>query len=127
MHFPISFNSVSKVVLGVIGCGPRASGVEVDATTVHARLGWSGNVTIPRSSIVAAERVGTVPFWLGIGVHGWAGTWALNGSRTGVVRLTIDGPANGRTLIIPFSPKTLYVSLEDPEGFVSEVSPPLTR
>jgi len=122
MRFPISFGGLSKTVFTLIGCGPGSSGVEVDARTIRARMGWSGSVTIPRESVASIRRAERVPFWLGVGVHGGFGRWAINGSNHGVVQIDLRGPARGRVLVFPFHPKTLYLSLEDPEAFIRATS-----
>jgi len=122
MRFPISFGGLSKTVFTLIGCGPGASGVEIDATTIRARMGWFGSVAIPRESIASIRRAERVPFWRGVGVHGGFGRWAINGSNRGVVQIDLKGPARGRVLVFPFQPRTLYLSLEDPEGFIRAAS-----
>lgn len=123
MRYAISYNAVSRVILSLLGVGPGKSWVDVDDTTVRARLGWSGTVTIPRASITSVERVASVPWWLGYGMHGgFRGTWALNGSNSGAVKLTTSEPASGKVLGLPVRVRTVYFSLEDPEGFVAEVN-----
>jgi hypothetical protein len=124
MRYQISYNAPSKAILGVIGAGPGKAWVDVDAGAINAKLGWASTVTIPRASIVSVARVERVPRWLGFGMHGTGfGTWALNGSHNGVVKLTFSEPASGKVLRFPIRPKAIYVSLEDPDGFIADVSP----
>jgi hypothetical protein len=124
MRYTISYNTLSKAVLGVLGAGPGRSGVEVDGDAIRARVGRAGTVTIPRASIVAIERVDRVPWWLGYGMHGgFGGTWALNGSSSGAVKLTMREPATGKVTGFSVRPRTIYFSLDDPEGFVADVAP----
>lgn len=127
MRFPISFNGPSKVLLGALGAGPAKSWADVDADTIRARVGWVGNVEIPRSSVRYVERADRVPRSLGYGVHGWGtGTWALNGSNDGAVKLTLSEPARGKVAFFPMRPTVLYLSLDDPDGFVTAVQPTAT-
>lgn len=122
MRFPISCNAFTRILFTLIGSGEGKSWAEVTADTVCARLGWSGHVTVPRSSIASVERVDKVPWWLGAGMHGnGSGTWAINGSGKGVVKLVFSGAATGRVLIFPIRPTALYLSLEDRDGFIAAI------
>jgi hypothetical protein len=124
MRYAISYNAPSKVILGLLGAGPGRSAVEVDNDTIQAKIGWAGRVTIPRASVVSVERVDRIPWWLGYGMHGGiGGTWALNGSNRGAVKLTLREPASGKVTGIPVHPRTVYLSLEDPEDFIAAVAP----
>lgn len=120
MRFALSFNTFTKVLFTVLGAGPGHAWAEVKAGTVRAQLGWSGHITVPQSRIASAERVDSIPWWLGFGMHGnGSGTWAINGSSDGVVKLTFSEPANGRVLIFPIRPRALYLSLEDRDSFIA--------
>ncbi len=77
MRYHFSFNVPSRVILGLLGSGPRQSWIDIRPDEVHGQLGWMGDVTIPRVSIVSVERVDRVPWWLGLGLHGFFGTWAF--------------------------------------------------
>jgi hypothetical protein len=57
-----------RVLLIVLGMGPRFSRVVLDDRRVRVRMGWAFRSSIPRASITGAERrEGPVG---GIGVHG---------------------------------------------------------
>ncbi|MCC6705858.1 MAG: hypothetical protein IT334_13350 [Thermomicrobiales bacterium] len=56
---------------------------------------------------------------MGWGVHGWRGKWVVNGSDDGIVKLTISPQIHARTLIFAITLRELYLSLEDPEGFLA--------
>lgn len=124
MRFPISFNIPSKVALGILGMGPSRSWADVKPDAIHARMGWGGDVTIPRQDIATVEKIDQTPWWLGFGVHGMFGTWALNGALTGAVRIRMKKPAKGRVMFFPVRPHTIYFSLESPDEFVFEVRQP---
>lgn len=124
MRFNISYNPPSRIILTLLGAGPGHSGVTVSGDSIDARLGWVGGVRIPRSTVIAAERVNRIPWWLGWGLHtGFRGMWALNGSSTGAVLLTLEEGASGRVLGMPIRPRKVYLSLEDPDGFLAAVRP----
>ena len=57
----------------------------------------------------------------GIGAHGWRGTWLVNTTRRGVVRLELDPPARATVCGVPVQVKVLRVSLAEPESFLSSV------
>jgi hypothetical protein len=57
----------------------------------------------------------------GIGVHGWAGRWLVNGSTKGVVAIDIDPPARGYVMGFPVRLRQLAVGLADPEGFLAAI------
>ena len=51
MRYHISFNVPSRVILGLLGSGPRQSWVDIRPDEVHARMGWLGEFTIPRAGL----------------------------------------------------------------------------
>ena len=118
-EFPIRYG-VFRPLLSLVGAGPRVSGVTVDGDRLRVRMGWSFRADIPLASITGAEPLkGLVG---GIGVHGWRGTWLVNGSAKGVVSVHIDPPAPARVLGVPVKLKTLQVSVEEPEEFLAALS-----
>jgi hypothetical protein len=122
MRYHISFNVPSRVILGLLGSGPRQSWVDIRPDEVHARMGWLGEVTIPRVSIVSVERVKNIPWWLGLGLHGFFGTWAFNAALGNAVKITARSGARGRILVFPLRPHTIYFSLDKPDEFVHELT-----
>jgi hypothetical protein len=118
MKFAISFNPLFKPLATILGTGPGQSGVEVEADRIDVRMGWAFRAGIPRASIRKVEQVDRIPALMGLGVHGWRGTWAVNGAQRGAVKITIDPPADARVLLVPVKLRELYISLEQPEAFV---------
>jgi hypothetical protein len=92
--------------------------VTVTETDVHVRMGWAFDATIPRARITSAARA-TKPAMFGWGVHGWNGRWVVNGSDSGIVRLTIDPPILTRMLIFALRPRELFISLDEPDRFLT--------
>lgn len=118
-EFPISYG-VFRPLLSVMGGGPAFSGMSLDGDRLRVRMGWMFRADIPVASITGAEpHRGLVG---GIGVHGWRGTWLVNGSAKGVVSVHIDPPAPARVLGVPVKLKTLQVSVEEPEEFLAALS-----
>jgi len=111
---------VFRPLLSALGAGPGVSGITLDADRLRARMGWTFRADIPLASITGAEPLkGLVG---GIGVHGWRGTWLVNGSAKGVVSVHIDPPAPARVLGVPVKLRTLQVSVEEPEEFLAALS-----
>jgi hypothetical protein len=118
-EFPISYG-VFRPLLSVMGGGPAFSGVSLDEERLRVHMGWMFRADIPVASITGSERHrGLVG---GIGVHGWRGTWLVNGSAKGVVSVDIDPPAPARVMGVPVKLKTLQVSVEEPEEFLAALS-----
>jgi hypothetical protein len=58
----------------------------------------------------------------GIGVHGWRGTWLVNGSAQGLVGFDIDQKLNARMLGLPAHLLHLRISLAQPGNFLQRLS-----
>ena len=109
-----------RVLLSVMGLGPAFSGVKVSDRVVRVRMGWAFRAKIPVESIVSAGvdhgRVG------GIGVHGFAGRWLVNGAASGLVAIEIKPRARAWMTGFPIRLRRLRVSVVDPEGLVAALS-----
>lgn len=109
-----------KWLLALLGMGPGVSRVETGPTVLRARMGWAFRATIPIASVRGVER--DRDMWWGIGVHGWAGRWLVNGSVRGIVRVEIDPPGRAWVVGVPVRLRQLFVSLEDPDGFIAAMA-----
>lgn len=119
--FSISFHGATRTFFQLLGIGSGRSGVTVTPESVHVKMGWAFDGVIPRTQIVSAEKA-KKPVMLGWGVHGWCGVWAVNGSDDGIVRLRIDPPIHARMLVFAIRPHELYISLDDPDGFLAALN-----
>lgn len=120
MRFRIRYGSL-RLLLSVLGLGPRWSRVVVGDREIEVVMGWAFRATIPRASIRSARRGADAA--ASIGVHGFGGSWLVNGALGGIVELTIDPPAHA--VVIGFYPTrvgTLRIGLEDPAAFVSALT-----
>jgi hypothetical protein len=121
IRYGFSYTSFTRALFTLFGIGPERSSVEVDRDAVRVRMGWSFSIEIPRGAIRSITRE-KKPFGYGAGVHGWRGRWVVNGSNDGVVRLVLDPPPAGRMLVFfTVRPRELYLSLEDPAGFIASL------
>ena len=121
MRFPIKFSPVNALFLRGLLLGPNSAYVEVGADSVEARMGYAFRGSIPLKSITTTTKLGKVPWSYGIGVHGWGGHWVVNGTLHDLVRLQIEPPAKAQVLGVPVKLKDLWVSLEDPDGFLAAI------
>ena len=114
-RFSIRFTGPNKA-MAVLGLRPSNSDVVVGPTEVTIRMGWAFRATIPLGAIASAtaddDRV------LGWGVHGWRGTWLVNGSSSRIVRIDVEPTVRGRVVGIPVTIRCVRVSVEDPDGLI---------
>ncbi len=108
----------------LLGSGPGRSGVLVGADQLRVRMG-DFRLTVPRSQVRSVARSdadlhGTT------GIHIGHGRLLVNGGPDGLVELTLDPPLRtGRGLSTLFTRARvdrLVLSLDDPEGFVAELT-----
>jgi hypothetical protein len=114
--FEISYTPALRPLFGILGIGPRYSRIEVTGQRVRVQMGWAFGAEFSRSAIRSLEPDGDrVTGW---GVHGWGGSWLVNGSSSGLIRFELDPPAPARAVGIPVGLEVLRVSVEDPEGLL---------
>ena len=114
--FPIRYG-LFRPLLSVVGAGPAFSRVDIDGDRLRVRMGWTFRADIPLTSITGAKRFTGLAG--GIGVHGWRGTWLVNGGIRGIVEIAVDPPARARVLGVPVRVKVLQVSVESPEELIA--------
>ena len=114
-RFPIRFTGLNRamVLLGVV---PEYGRVEVDEGELRVRMAWLFSLDVARTNVQSAALDGG-RMW-GWGAHGWHGTWLVNGSSSGLVRLELDPPGRGRVMGIGVEVRVLRVSVEDPDGLI---------
>ena len=119
--FAIKYGRFNETLLRIFGMGPALSEVTVTDDHLHVHMGWGFDGDIPRSQIVSVE-ASKKPLFAGWGVHGWRGTWTVNGSSSGIVKITIEPPVHVRTIVFAIKLRVLYVSVDDPEGLISALN-----
>ena len=116
-RFPIRFTGANKamVLLGVV---PEQCRVEVDEGELRVRMAWLFRLDVParRRALGRGVATGGCSGW---GAHGWRGTWLVNGSSSGLVRIELDPAGRGRVVGRWQSEvRVLVVSVEDPDALV---------
>lgn len=114
--FPIRFTGLNKAMV-VLGMSPRNSRVDVGDDRVRIRMGWAFRLAFDRADVAAVAPDGS-RVW-GWGVHGWRGSYLVNGSSSGIVRIDLATTAKGRLLGIPVKVRTVRVSVDDPDALVA--------
>ena len=118
-RFPIRFTGFNRA-MALFGIAPSRCRVEVDEAQLHVSMGWAFEMRAPLADVRAAtldhDRV------LGWGAHGWRGTWLVNGSSTGLVRIDFDPRARATTTGFSVGVRVLRVSVEDPQRLVAALA-----
>ncbi len=119
-EFQFSYAPGVRWILSLLGSGPASARVTVEPTQVRIRFGWSFQMTFARDAVIGAGHA-QKPFGAGMGVHGWKGRWVINGSNADIVRLTFRQPERARVIGFPVKPREIFLSLEDPDGFLAAI------
>ena len=100
-RFPIRFTGLNKAMV-VLGITPKSSRVEVGQDELRVTLSWAFKLVVPRAAVRSAvpdhDRV------TGWGAHGLRGTWLVNGSSSGIVRIELDPAGTAHTQAGPPKP-----------------------
>ena len=100
-----------------IGLGPKNSDLQVENGNLHVKMGWGFVADIPLTSITKAEASNARVYTAGVHVLG--SRWLVNGSRNGLVALTIEPPAEAKVWRKSVKVGTLVLSVTDPAAFIA--------
>ncbi|HTQ18277.1 hypothetical protein [Mycobacterium sp.] len=100
-----------------LGVGPKNSELRVEAGNLHVKMGWAFTADIPLASITKAEPSNDRVY--STGVHGLGSRWLVNGSRNGLVALTIEPPATAKVWRKSVTLGKLLLSVTDPDAFIA--------
>ena len=87
---------------------------------IQVRMGPFFRVDIPVERLTSVE-VGRPSLWAGIGVHGWKGSWVVNGRIGEAAILEIDPHVRGWICSFPCRVHRLALGVTDPERLVDEL------
>ncbi len=119
-RFPIRFTG-ANALMGLVGMTPSRCWVDVDEHHLAVRMGMWFELDTERTVVRAAEPDhGRVMSW---GVHGWRDRWLVNGSSSGLVRITFEPSVRAWMGPVPLRVRILRVSVDDPEGLVAALAP----
>jgi hypothetical protein len=100
-----------------LGLGPHNSELRVEAGNLRVKMGWAFTASIPLASIRSAEASSERVFEAGL--HGSRNRWLVNGSRKGLVKLTIDPSARAKVWRRSVTVSSLVLSVTDPEALIA--------
>jgi hypothetical protein len=122
MRFPISIthNFLLEPVLATFGVNRENSFVEIDAESLHVKMGRWFDERVPLSAI-AALAPADWPWWGGLGVKLAHHGVAVVGSTEGVVNLRLDPKVKMRVLV-SVEAEQLWISLDDRDAFTLALS-----
>jgi hypothetical protein len=119
-QYAIRVDPAFRGLFAALGAGAQHDVVELEGTTIRVRLGWLFKASIPRAAVVTAQHHADMSG--GWGAHGWRGRWLVNGSSAGIVELDLEPRQRAWLLgIWPLTLRVLYMSLEDPDGFLAAI------
>lgn len=122
--FPILVTQFSQVLMIPFGVTRRRAFAELHDGELHVRFGPMFDERFPLDNIEAVE-VSIWPRWAGVGPRtDFRGRVGLVGSYSNTVRLTLKEPMAVHLFLLPVTCRKLYLSLEDPDAFVREISKP---
>ena len=119
-RFPIRFTG-ANALMGLVGMTPSRCYVDVDEHHLRVRMGMWFELDTERTVVRGVEPDhGRVMSW---GVHGWRDRWLVNGSSSGIVRVTFEPSVRAWMGPVPLRVRILRVSVDDPDGLVAALAP----
>ncbi len=118
-RFPMLISSLGHLFLIPFGVTGRRAFLQIADGQLHVRFGPIVDHRFPVSEVEEAAVV-QWPRWAGIGPRfNLRGAVGLVGAYANTVRLTFKTPQKVRVFLTTLNCERLYVSLEDPEEFIT--------
>ncbi|MHA7653598.1 hypothetical protein ACX9NE_27880 [Mycobacterium sp. ML4] len=117
MQTELRFDRWYVPLAAAVGLGPQNSELRVEAGTLHVKMGWAFTADIPLTAIKSAEESHERVFTAGVHVLG--SRWLVNGSRKGLVELTIDPPVPAKVWWKSITLRSLVLSVSDPRALIA--------
>lgn len=120
-RFQIQITGLSQALMIPFGVTRRQAYAQVQDGKLHVRFGPMFNERIRVDNIEAVE-VTKWPRWAGVGLRtNLRGSVGLVGAYGSAVKLTLKETQPVHLYLFPGRCKRLYMSLEDPEGFMTAI------
>ncbi len=124
-RYPIKRSPIWGPLLRVMGASDSRSFLDIRSDVVIAQFGWK-RIEIPRANIISVKR-SNWPWWGGIG---WRSdlrhSIGLIGALSPILLIRLK-PQHASILGIPTKLTDLYLSVDDPEPIIQELSATETR
>jgi hypothetical protein len=119
-RYSIRFNKLARLLFWGVLIRSNACFLELDAENIRVQMSWAFRARFPRSNVSRAA-LGVEGMILGLGVHGFAGRWLVNGSLDGLLTLQLAPEQRAFVLGFPVKLRELQLSLDDPDAFLASV------
>lgn len=120
-RFPILITGLGSALLMPFGVSRRQASVQIRDGKMHVQFGPMFDHSFDLDEVDSVGRA-TWPVWAGIGPRtNLRGAVGLVGAYRNIVRVTFKEPQRVRLFVVPVTCERLYVSLEDPDGFIEAV------
>ncbi|MGE0795149.1 MAG: hypothetical protein AB7H43_10620 [Acidimicrobiia bacterium] len=106
---------LGRIVAGTVSVeGPAG------ARVLQVRMGPFFRADVPLDR-VAGVAVATPPRLAGVGVHGWKGSWVVNGRLGPAAVVDIDPPVRARVCSVPVKAHRLALGVTRPAALVADL------
>ena len=123
MRFPILISPLWRPLLLPFGATADRSFAEIQDGHLHVRFGLLFQHRFPLDQVEGAS-LAHWPLWAGIGWRtNFRGTVGLVGTYVNTVEVRFKEPQRVR-LLVPIRCRRLYLSVDDPRGFIAALRPP---
>ncbi len=111
VRFPITFNPWYRLLSSVLGLPPSSAYVQVTGEQVEVRMGWAFRSRFRRSVVSSASALDIRP--ISRGVHGFGGSWLVNGAGRGILRIELGPAQRAYVMGVPVRLRELLVSVSE--------------
>lgn len=111
VRFPITFNPWYRLLSSVLGLPPSSAYVQVTGEQVEVRMGWAFRSRFRRSVVSSASALDIRPICRG--VHGFGGSWLVNGAGRGILRIELSPAQRASVMGVPVRLRELLVSVSE--------------
>lgn len=111
----LQHNYAWSLPMTLLGMGPGVSRIEVGDGKLDVTMGWAFRMHADAAHVVSVEIPDKrLPLLAGLGVHGWAGGWAVNAARQPYAIVSFDPPQPARVVGFPVRVRKLHLCPSDP-------------
>ncbi len=111
VRVPITFDPWYRLLSSVLGLPPSGAYVQVTGERVEVRMGWAFRSRFRRSEVASASPLDIRP--ISRGVHGFGGSWLVNGAGRGILRIELSPPQRAYVTGVPIRLRELLVSVTE--------------
>jgi hypothetical protein len=116
-RFPISFTPARGVLLRTLLIPQRLAYVDVGPDIVRVSMSWAFQGRFLRDDIESVERRPAVK--VTTGVHGWRGSWLVNGSSFPIIAIKLRDPVRAWVIGLPITLREVRVSVDNADEFIA--------